>query len=287
MSRKRVITERDIRRAKADGKSSIDVGDAVVTPSAREVAAVLRITLAPANAEAREASPARRPPPSHVKGRTQERGPRGTSQRPDAEKAGRRGESRGGTNPGTAPSPSKPDGAAATSPRVPGASSASAAPAAAAGTAGARARPSVAIGADHGGVGLKAVIAKRLKELGHDVADVGTNSTDPVDYPDFAEMVARMVGEGRAAFGIMIDGAGIGSCMAANKVARVRAAMCYDVTTAVNAREHNFANVLTLGAGLIGERLALTIVETFLSTPTGAERHAARVAKIDALDRRG
>jgi ribose 5-phosphate isomerase B len=158
---------------------------------------------------------------------------------------------------------------------------------AASGAQGTASRPSIAIGADHGGVALKAAIAKRLRELGHDVADVGTNSTDAVDYPDFAETVARMVGEGRVAFGIMIDGAGIGSCMAANKVARVRAAMCYDVTTAANAREHNFANVLTLGAGLIGERLALAIVETFLATPTGAERHAARVAKIDALDRRG
>jgi len=273
VTRKRVITERDIRRAKADGKASVDIGDAVVTPSAREVAAALRITLAPANAEARPASPTRRPPPSHAKGRDQAREPRGTS-RPGPEK-GAKGESPRPPVSSPAGGDTKASGPAGTPAK------------AGSGSADARSRPSIAIGADHGGVALKATIAKRLRELGHDVADVGTNTADPVDYPDFAELVARMVGEGRAAFGIMIDGAGIGSCMAANKVARVRAAMCYDMTTAANAREHNFANVLTLGAGLIGERLALAIVETFLSTPTGAERHAARVAKIDALDKRG
>lgn len=248
MTRKRVITERDVRRAKAEGKSSIDAGDAVVTPSAREVAATLRVALSPATAAAR-------PEGRSAKPRTAQKGSTG----PTTPSGGRTASSKPAEAPTVAPRP-------ATSPGG---------------------RPSVAIGADHGGIALKAAIAKRLRELGHDVADVGTNTTDPVDYPDFAETVARMVGEGRAAFGIMIDGAGIGSCMAANKVARVRAAMCYDVTTAANAREHNFANVLTLGAGLIGERLAFAIVETFLATPTGAERHAQRVAKIDALDRRG
>jgi ribose 5-phosphate isomerase B len=108
-----------------------------------------------------------------------------------------------------------------------------------------------------------------------------------VDYPDFAIAVAKAVADGRAAFGIMIDGAGIGSCMAANKVRGVRAAMCYDVTTATNAREHNNANLLTLGAGLIGNRLATTILETFLATSFAGGRHAARVDKIDALDRPG
>lgn len=278
MSRKRVITERDIRRAKADGKSSIDVGDAVVTPSAREVAATLRITLSPAAAAPRpEGRSTNTPTP-----RSARAGSAGQA-RPTTGAAGSARPARGAaTSAGPAkpaegsPAPSKSAGGPAASPKPAGGSAPGAGP-----------RPSVAIGADHGGVTLKAAIAKRLRDLGHDVADVGTNSTDPVDYPDFAETVARMVGEGRAAFGIMVDGAGIGSCMAANKVARVRAAMCYDVTTAQNAREHNFANVLTLGAGLIGERLALAIVETFLATPTGAERHAARVAKIDALDKRG
>ena len=142
----------------------------------------------------------------------------------------------------------------------------------------------VAIGADHGGVGLRDAIAARLRELGLDVTDHGTTGTSPVDYPDYAIAVARAVATGGAQVGIMVDGAGIGSCMTANKVPGVRAALCYDVTTAQNAREHNNANVLTLGGGLIGPRLALAIVETFLSTSFGGGRHAARVAKIDALD---
>ena len=142
----------------------------------------------------------------------------------------------------------------------------------------------IAVGADHGGVALRDAIAARLRELGHDVTDHGTTGTSPVDYPDYAIAVARAVASGGAQVGIMVDGAGIGSCMTANKVPGVRAAMCYDVTTAQNAREHNNANVLTLGGGLIGTRLALAIVETFLSTSFGGGRHAARVAKIDALD---
>ena len=142
----------------------------------------------------------------------------------------------------------------------------------------------IAVGADHGGVALRDAIAARLRELGHDVTDHGTTGTSPVDYPDYAIAVARAVATGGAQIGIMVDGAGIGSCMTANKVPGVRAAMCYDVTTAQNAREHNNANVLTLGGGLIGTRLALAIVETFLSTSFGGGRHAARVAKIDALD---
>jgi len=143
----------------------------------------------------------------------------------------------------------------------------------------------VALGADHGGVTLKDTIATALREQGHSVVDHGTNASDAVDYPDFALAVARAVASGAADIGVMVDGAGIGSCMVANKVPGVRGAMCYDVTTAANAREHNNANVLTLGGGLIGPRLALAIVDTFLRTPFGGGRHAARVAKIDALDR--
>jgi len=142
----------------------------------------------------------------------------------------------------------------------------------------------IALGADHGGVAVRDAIAARLRELGHSVTDHGTSGTNPVDYPDYAVAVARAVASGAAQVGIMVDGAGIGSCMAANKVAGVRAAMCYDVTTAQNAREHNNANLLTLGGGLIGPRLALAIVEAFLATDFGGGRHAARVAKIDALD---
>jgi ribose 5-phosphate isomerase B len=148
------------------------------------------------------------------------------------------------------------------------------------------ARPAlrIAIAADHGGVTLKETILERLHELGHSVVDHGTSGTEPVDYPDFALRVAREVSSGAAQLGIMVDGAGIGSCMVANKVRGVRAAMCHDVTTAANAREHNNANVLTLGGGLIGPRLALEIVERFLGTDFAGGRHARRVEKIDALD---
>ena len=142
----------------------------------------------------------------------------------------------------------------------------------------------IALGADHGGVALKDAIAAHLRDRAHTVTDHGTSSTAAVDYPDFAIAVARAVAGGSADLGIMVDGAGIGSCMAANKVRGVRAAMCHDVTTAINAREHNNANLLTLGGGLLGARLALSIVDTFLATEFAAGRHAARVAKIDALD---
>jgi len=145
-------------------------------------------------------------------------------------------------------------------------------------------RESVAIGADHGGYRLKERLAFRLREAGHVVVDCGTDSTDPVDYPDFAVAVARRVAAGECAAGIVVDGAGIGSAMAANKVAGVRAALCYDISSARNSREHNHANVLTLGAGLIGEALAWQIVEAWLATPWGEGRHARRVAMIDALD---
>ncbi|HWE42093.1 MAG TPA: ribose 5-phosphate isomerase B, partial [Gemmatimonadaceae bacterium] len=148
-------------------------------------------------------------------------------------------------------------------------------------------KPTIAVGADHGGVAMKNAIAEHLRARGFPVTDLGTNSTEAVDYPDFAVAVARAVASKQATFGIMVDGAGIGSCMAANKIPGVRAAMCYDVTTAGNAREHNGANVLTLGGGLLGTRLALGIVDTFLSTPFAGGRHAVRVEKIDALDRRG
>lgn len=144
----------------------------------------------------------------------------------------------------------------------------------------------VALGADHGGFALKEDLKNYLPELGYNVLDCGPHKAEPVDYPDFAYAVARLVAQGRAARGIMIDGAGIGSCMAANKVPGVRAAMCYDVSTAVNSREHNDANVLTLGGGLIGTNLARQIVKTWLSTDFGGGRHARRVDKIMAIERR-
>lgn len=143
---------------------------------------------------------------------------------------------------------------------------------------------SIAIGADHGGFRLKERLAFRLKEQGHDVIDCGTDSQESVDYPDFARAVAERVADGSARWGIVVDGAGIGSAMVANKVPGVRAALCYDVSSARNSREHNHANVLTLGSGLIGENLAWQIVEAWLDTPWGEGRHARRVAMIDEIE---
>jgi deoxyribose-phosphate aldolase len=138
----------------------------------------------------------------------------------------------------------------------------------------------IAIGADHGGFDLKTKLKKHLQEQGHEVLDVGTDSTDAVDYPRYARLVAEAVAQGKVQRGVMIDGAGIGSSMAANKVAGVRAAMAYDLSSARNGREHNDANVLTLGAGLIGPNLANQIVDVFLNTECTEARHKRRVAMI-------
>ena len=143
----------------------------------------------------------------------------------------------------------------------------------------------IAVGADHGGYALKERIGFKLKQAGLTVHDCGTHTSEPVDYPDFAHAVARLVADGTCTAGIIIDGAGIGSAMVANKVPGVRAALCYDISSARNSREHNHANVLTLGAGLIGETLAWQIVETWLATPWGEGRHARRVDKIIAIER--
>jgi deoxyribose-phosphate aldolase len=136
----------------------------------------------------------------------------------------------------------------------------------------------IAIGADHGGFDLKEVLSAQLRGAGNQVVDVGTSSREAVDYPLFARAVAEAVASGSADVGIMIDGAGIGSCMAANKVPGVRAAMAYDVSSARNSREHNNANVLTLGAGLIGAGLAGQIVDVWLATECTEPRHLQRVA---------
>ncbi|MFQ5525722.1 MAG: ribose 5-phosphate isomerase B [Thermoanaerobaculia bacterium] len=142
----------------------------------------------------------------------------------------------------------------------------------------------VAIGADHGGFALKQKLAAHLGDQGFEVVDCGTAGTDSVDYPDFAHAVAHSVSVGECGLGIIVDGAGIGSSMVANKVPGVRAALCYDISSARNSREHNHANVLTLGAGLVGENLARQIVDTWISTPWGGGRHARRVAKIDQVE---
>ena len=142
----------------------------------------------------------------------------------------------------------------------------------------------IAIGADHGGYALKEMLESYLSEQGYNVVDCGTHNSEAVDYADYALEVAKKVANGQVWRGIMIDGAGIGSCMAANKVDGVRAAMCYDHATAHNSREHNDANLLTLGAGLIGPSLAKQIVDTFLKTDFGGGRHARRVEKIMAIE---
>lgn len=144
----------------------------------------------------------------------------------------------------------------------------------------------VALGADHGGFPLKEFLKKVLTEMQFTIVDVGTHSTESVDYPDFAEAVAKQVATGECFRGIMIDGAGIGSCMVANKVSGVRAAMCYDITTAVNSREHNNANVLTLGSKMIGETVAEHIVKVFLKTDFTGGRHQGRIDKMMAIEKK-
>lgn len=136
----------------------------------------------------------------------------------------------------------------------------------------------VAIGADHGGFELKSRLVQHLQAAGHQVEDVGTTSREAVDYPVFARAVAEAVATRRAEVGIMIDGAGIGSSMVANKVPGVRAALAYDLSSARNSREHNDANVLTLGASLIGAGLAQQIVDVWLATECSEPRHQRRVA---------
>ena len=144
--------------------------------------------------------------------------------------------------------------------------------------------PIVAVGADHGGFALKEEVKKHLTRLGYRFHDVGTFSTEPVDYPDIALAVARAVAAGDARFGILVDGAGIGSAMAANKVKGVRAAECADGAAARNAREHNDANVLTLGARFVDPGRMHEVVETFLTAACTEERHARRVEKIKAIE---
>lgn len=150
---------------------------------------------------------------------------------------------------------------------------------------GSRANKLVAVGADHGGYAMKEELKKFLGELGHRVRDYGTNSEEAVDYPDFAHAVARAVADSQADVGIIIDGAGVGSAMTANKVPGVRAAACYSVAVAKNSREHNDANVLTLGSKTITSAEMREIVRAWLATEIKEERHRKRVAKIDAIER--
>ena len=144
---------------------------------------------------------------------------------------------------------------------------------------------SVAIGADHGGFKMKEQLKSFLTDFGLNVRDFGTDSEDAVDYPDFAHAVAKSVSGRQVDVGIIIDGAGIGSAMTANKVPNVRAAQCYSVTLAKNSREHNGANVLTLGAGQNSFDEVKQIVEAFISTDISEERHKKRVGKIDNIEK--
>jgi ribose 5-phosphate isomerase B len=144
----------------------------------------------------------------------------------------------------------------------------------------------VAIGADHGGFSMKEDLKTVLGELNCKVHDFGAHSTNPVDYPDYAHLVASAVARKTCDLGIIIDGAGIGSCMAANKVPGVRAAMCYDEASARNSREHNGANVLTLGGKVISSDQMRQIVRVWLSSDLTEDRHRRRVEKISAIERR-
>jgi ribose 5-phosphate isomerase B len=142
----------------------------------------------------------------------------------------------------------------------------------------------VALGADHGGFALKEAIKRHLASCGVAVEDVGTHDTSPVDYPDLAVAVAEKVRQGHCALGIVVDAAGLGSCMAANKVPGIRAATCHNEETARNSREHNDANVLVLGSRFVHPGHARRIVSAWLETPHAGGRHARRVGKINALD---
>jgi len=144
----------------------------------------------------------------------------------------------------------------------------------------------VVIGADHGGFALKQALIPVIEELGLSVRDVGVMEETAADYPDIAEKVALLVVEGKAARGVVIDGAGIGSAMAANKIPGIRAALCYDRASARNSREHNDANVLALGGRLLTLSQAEAVLRTWLETPFAGGRHAARTGKISELERR-
>jgi ribose 5-phosphate isomerase B len=147
--------------------------------------------------------------------------------------------------------------------------------------------PVIALGSDHGpSFPMKEALKPFLAGLGYQVLDCGAYSPDTVDYPDIAYAVARQVANGTAWRGIVIDGAGIGSCMAANKVPGIRAALCYNEAMARNSREHNNANVLTLGAGMLGLNLAQQIVTTWLQTEFGGGRHQRRVDKVMEIEQR-
>ena len=138
----------------------------------------------------------------------------------------------------------------------------------------------VAVAADHGGYDLKRLLVEELRTLGFEVLDLGTNGSDSVDYPDFADALAASIRDGRAQSGILVCGTGIGMSIAANRHREIRAALCHDDTTARLARQHNDANVLVLGGRLLGPETAKDCVQTFFSTSFEGGRHARRIAKF-------
>jgi len=144
----------------------------------------------------------------------------------------------------------------------------------------------VALGSDHGGYRMKEQIKPLIESLGFEVRDVGVFEEKPVDYPDIALQVAELVASGEAARGVVVDGAGIGSAIVANKVPGIRAALCYDRASARNSREHNDSNVLTLGGRLLTATQAEEVVRTWISTPFAGGRHQARVQKILDIEQR-
>jgi len=143
----------------------------------------------------------------------------------------------------------------------------------------------IAIGSDHAGFELKSVLAKQLRELGHEVVDVGTNNTQPVDYPDFAEAVGKAVLDGRAERGVLICGSGVGASVAANKLRGIRAGLCHDTYSAHQGVEHDDMNILVLGARVIGQALAVDLMSTYIGAKfSNEERHVRRLNKVKALD---
>lgn len=142
----------------------------------------------------------------------------------------------------------------------------------------------IAIASDHAGFRMKGLVAAHLTGQGHDVEDLGTHSEDPVDYPGYCAAAGRAVVRGQADFGIVLGGSGQGEQMAANKVHGVRAALCHDLTTARLARSHNDANVLSLGGRLLGDTLALAIVDEFLAGTFEGGRHQARLDQLGAIE---
>tara|TARA_B100000945_G_scaffold248467_1_gene204928 strand:- start:1104 stop:1541 length:438 start_codon:yes stop_codon:yes gene_type:complete len=141
----------------------------------------------------------------------------------------------------------------------------------------------IAAGCDHGGFSLKTLLIEYLIESGHEVLDLGTHSNERVDYPDFAETVAKSVASGEAEFGLLVCGSGIGVCMVANKISGIRAATIHDVTSAHLSREHNDANIICLGERLIGPEVAKEALDVFLTSEFQEGRHLNRVKKIDKI----